>query len=511
MGMKKFYQIHLIILFLLLSAAVYAQPYSSVVPISDGNNDKNPKFNLNINGDLFTSYLYELFVFERLLPDSSVHICALKINKDGVFDSLIYLTPFTAVPRKNINPSIAYNQPSFSLNVPRYILVIWETNQFGSSNIYGKRYIEGQGWSDAFAIDSSVTQTFTPNVVCMDSTNFAITFRKGNDIFFKKYNIITGLFTPEQNLTSTDALACLNPSIVMRNGNPANLIVTYEREINVSKRSICYQHRLAYNDASPWSAQDSISFTGNNKNAGFNDPYMAVYENNSGSNWRVKGVQINLTGSHVFHNLFANPGGDYSNFSAKYFLITDGGGPYSIHALIEDQFLNWNFANFYTWGSQTPNFQVELSEIGSNKSVSMVSSNPIRNGGNCLRYWFIFNSTLSPTMQFESRLFGLYIDNCVTAVSQIGSDIPHAYKLYQNYPNPFNPETKIYFDILQNEFVTLEVFNALGERVSLLANERLSQGSYEYNFNASDLSSGLYYYRLSAGDFTSTKKMILLK
>jgi len=83
--------------------------------------------------------------------------------------------------------------------------------------------------------------------------------------------------------------------------------------------------------------------------------------------------------------------------------------------------------------------------------------------------------------------------------------------LDQNYPNPFNPTTQIKFSIPSSNVVTLKVYSLLGEEVRTLINEEMSSGTYEFNFNASDLSSGLYFYTLTSGEFVSTKKMMLLK
>jgi hypothetical protein len=83
--------------------------------------------------------------------------------------------------------------------------------------------------------------------------------------------------------------------------------------------------------------------------------------------------------------------------------------------------------------------------------------------------------------------------------------------LNQNYPNPFNPTTNIEFAVPKSDYVTLKVFNILGQEVATLINRQMSAGSYKIDFDASELSSGIYIYRLKAGSLTSSKKMILLK
>jgi hypothetical protein len=91
------------------------------------------------------------------------------------------------------------------------------------------------------------------------------------------------------------------------------------------------------------------------------------------------------------------------------------------------------------------------------------------------------------------------------------SEIPNAYSLSQNYPNPFNPATTISFAIPKAGNVELRVYDVLGREASLLVNEFKAAGSYSVDFDASELSSGVYYYTIRSGDFTQTKKMVLIK
>jgi hypothetical protein len=92
---------------------------------------------------------------------------------------------------------------------------------------------------------------------------------------------------------------------------------------------------------------------------------------------------------------------------------------------------------------------------------------------------------------------------------------PSKFALSQNYPNPFNPSTTIEYFIPSDGFVSLKIFNIIGQEVSTLVNEHQSAGKYTMSFNSATagigLPSGLYFYSLRSGDFNLTKKMILIK
>ena len=98
-----------------------------------------------------------------------------------------------------------------------------------------------------------------------------------------------------------------------------------------------------------------------------------------------------------------------------------------------------------------------------------------------------------------------------TAAPEPPVTIPSQFTLHQNFPNPFNPRTEIAFDLPLASFVTLEVYNTLGQRVATLANEHRPAGQYKVSWDGSSFSTGLYLYQLRAGAFVETRKMILLK
>jgi hypothetical protein len=106
-----------------------------------------------------------------------------------------------------------------------------------------------------------------------------------------------------------------------------------------------------------------------------------------------------------------------------------------------------------------------------------------------------------------------YAERNLPPLTSVNEDdnLPIKYQLDQNYPNPFNPTTNINYSLRDEQNVTLSVYDMLGRKVATLVNGVKQAGNYSVTFDASQLSSGIYYYTLKAGNFTSTKKMMLVK
>ncbi len=98
----------------------------------------------------------------------------------------------------------------------------------------------------------------------------------------------------------------------------------------------------------------------------------------------------------------------------------------------------------------------------------------------------------------------------VTSTSNEVTDITD-FNLHQNYPNPFNPVTNISFDLKENSFVNLKIYDAAGKEIQTLVNSRLNAGQHSYNWNADKFSSGVYFYKITAGSFSDIKKMLYIK
>ena len=93
------------------------------------------------------------------------------------------------------------------------------------------------------------------------------------------------------------------------------------------------------------------------------------------------------------------------------------------------------------------------------------------------------------------------------------TELPTEFSLSQNYPNPFNPSTVIRYSLSENSFVTLKVYDVIGNEIATLVNEKQNSGTYNYQFSTVNyqLSSGVYFYKITAGSFSAVKRMFLIK
>ncbi len=98
-----------------------------------------------------------------------------------------------------------------------------------------------------------------------------------------------------------------------------------------------------------------------------------------------------------------------------------------------------------------------------------------------------------------------------TGISALINDVPIEYALQQNFPNPFNNSTAINFSIPKTEFVSLKIFNPLGQEIKTIVEKQFSPGIYRYLWDATEFASGVYYYKIEAGEFVHIRKLILMK
>ena len=125
-------------------------------------------------------------------------------------------------------------------------------------------------------------------------------------------------------------------------------------------------------------------------------------------------------------------------------------------------------------------------------------------------YFICANTALSDSSNRDLLFIKTDSRGMISSAKHFTLTLKQSY-LGQNYPNPFNPSTTISYSLSQSGFVKLKVYDVLGREVANLVSMEQSTGNYKVEFNASNLTSGIYFYRLQSGDFTETKKLILLR
>jgi photosystem II stability/assembly factor-like uncharacterized protein len=236
-----------------------------------------------------------------------------------------------------------------------------------------------------------------------------------------------------------------------------------------------------------------------------------VYTSDGGTNWNPAstGTTNNLWGVFaVTPTLGYAVGGDGSALNGNILKTTDGGA-------------NWNSSIVDPNSLLTGIYFI-------NPDTGYVSGTKIWKTEDGGQTWVMQKDISETTVIFFSdSLTGYAGDHAGNIYKTINggtsgikdeSNLVESYQLFQNYPNPFNPSTKIKYTIPsvistgeRNLFVTLKVYDVLGNEVATLVNEEKPAGAYEVVFNAENLPSGIYFYRLVSGKYTETKKMILLR
>jgi hypothetical protein len=173
--------------------------------------------------------------------------------------------------------------------------------------------------------------------------------------------------------------------------------------------------------------------------------------------------------------------------------------------------LIWGLAdtNNAAWVSASPSFGTTVQGQPSSSTIKIVSNGLTPNTTYTTQYLVLSNDRLTGTTVLP---ISLRVTPFV-GVQEAQRPLPKAFALRQNYPNPFNPETNIAFDLPRSSFVSLKVFNIIGQEVATIVTGQLPAGTYSYRVGGEKfgLTSGVYFYRLAAGDFVQTRKMILLR
>ncbi len=224
-----------------------------------------------------------------------------------------------------------------------------------------------------------------------------------------------------------------------------------------------------------------------------NNVYITGYSTHSGTGYDFTTIKYNKHGDQMWLIKYNNGLNDMANKitidTLNYLYITgesDGSGTNKDYAIIKyDSTGNELWVQRYDYSGQYPDYPSSIVVDG---------------------YGNVYVTGQS------DRDFLTIKYSQLTGINTTLSEIPTEYKLYQNYPNPFNPRTVISYQLSVNSVTNLNVYDVLGNEVATLIKKKQNAGSYEVEFDGSNLSSGIYFYRLEVdGNVIDTKRMVLLK
>jgi len=169
--------------------------------------------------------------------------------------------------------------------------------------------------------------------------------------------------------------------------------------------------------------------------------------------------------------------------------------------------LNWETA------TEVNNYGFEIQKSADIKLWDNIGFVEGHGNSNSPKYYSFTDNSTNISGTYSYRLKQVDIDGSFdySDIVEITVSAPLNFNLNQNYPNPFNPTTTINYSIPEDGFVTLSIYDVLGNEVAQIENGNKVAGSYSNSFDASKLTSGLYFYTIRVGNFVETKKMILMK
>ncbi len=382
-------------------------------------------------------------------------------------------------------------------------------NGMGNQNVYALAY--SGNYLFAGTLDGVYKSTNNGTTWTQTPLNYPTVLSlavNGNNIFAGRYygypNWVGGVYLSTNNGTSWTQTSLMYETVLSLAVNGNYLFA------GVSSRGVYF----STNNGTNWTQTPlnnrivySLLVSGNNIFAG-TDNYGVYLSTNNGTDWTqtslnnrtVRSLTINgnyIFAGTVFYNPDTIPHGVYSS--------TNNGTNWTQTSLNKQDVFslavngNYVFAGTRQYGAYVSN----------NNGVSWTQRN--EGLGNtevrafCILNNYIFAGTYASVYR---RPLGE-----LTLIQPISNHIPSQYSLSQNYPNPFNPVTKIRFDISGASVAQtfLSVYDILGREVATLVNEQLQPGTYEVDFDGSNLPSGIYFYKLTSDDFSQTKKMLIIK
>lgn len=342
--------------------------------------------------------------------------------------------------------------------------ITWYDNRAGNYDIYTQRIGSGgavQWTTNGVATCTMGTDQLKPDL-CSDGANGVI-------------------------ITWSDYRSTTDYNIYAQRQGPAGAIIW-------TVDGIVMNNNVAYNQTEPKIVSDGlggaiISWT--DLRTGTTSDIYAQRVNNTGAvQWTATGVTICTSSGDQIKSQLVSDGNNGAYITWEDHRNTGNSDIYA-QRIASNASLNWAATGFAI--CTTGNDQLNPKIVSNGNSGAFVIWQDYRSGNNFDIYETGFNTT-----------------GIITSVTGENSYLTD-FTLSQNYPNPFNPVTVINYQIPSAGNVKLSVYNSIGQNVGVLVNEMQAAGEYNAEWNASSFPSGIYFYRLVSGNFTSDKKMILIK
>ncbi|MBS1493405.1 MAG: T9SS type A sorting domain-containing protein [Bacteroidetes bacterium] len=438
-------------------------------------------------------------------------------SSDIMFRTASYTGYSQEVPVTNSQGELNIN-PVFSINT-----VVWQSNKNGNWDIYYSTY-NGAGWSAPVIYPGCTNEDETTPAYLNNNTsplqyNFSfLIFKRGNDLFLRRYKSETSTWIgTEQNLTDGISENCSSPLIISAS---TLYVFSFVKEVSPSLSKLNYRafnFNITTADIT-WQSLFESNLSETQKNPRYNRDIFGGYYigfdygvstqscrgTYSAPNPSVYNFTNNLAGSHsggkgvIFPYIFSNNAAG-NNFHFNGFGCVTKTADSTFITLIGqcDSSKNSSTIRKKYIGNASVNSKVDLSETLPSSGIIGPS--------------YKFRAVWEQNVNGRIALMGSSMTEYLTEIPNTSSTV--SYKLYQNFPNPFNPTTKINYELKITNFVSLKVFDLLGQEVATLVNEKQNAGNYAVDFNSTDfnLPSGIYFYTLNAGKFNETRKMILIK
>ena len=356
----------------------------------------------------------------------------------------------------------------FNRNIPASVLnmykkIIWMGNSYGGDEVFYNpanmlNYVTSGG-------------------------NLLLATREGADFFNSDFNNYCGI-TSFTGLSAITQLIALDDSLV-----------------SIAAVGTNDRNQFALLDA----GSEAVSIFDDNAATSYVAGFRIQKENHGGFIYIAgRPYRFNNTAMYQDYNYMINNWLNYSNLTVQ----SPNGG--EVWIVGETKEITWTEINVY-------DVKIELSEDDGTSWSTIVESTP-----NIGTYSWVVESTVSSTQcliritNFDDGLVydisdAVFIITIPNDVEEFEDGIPKEFNLGQNYPNPFNPITSINYQVPEASLVSIKVYDLIGREVTVLVNEVKQPGIYQVSFGTENLASGVYFYKMTAGDFSSVRKMNLLK